>query len=186
MEGTINGVEYAMYKVPEKAEQVIIKPLVDNAEFTYIDESYSFGKVDDDTLGVFTVATGDHGVSNVGLEIVNVGFDIRTPSTTSITYGDSIVLHADVENLPEGAKIVWTADNGNFTYTASADGSTCTVSPSANGDTTFTATVVDANGNEIGSDTQSMTSKAGFFQKIIAFFKNLFGLTKVIPEVFEF
>ena len=124
--------------------------------------------------------------ASVKIDESALNVDIRTPSTTSITYGDSIILHADIDYLPEGAKIVWTADNGNFTYTASADGSTCTVSPSANGDTTFTATVVDANGNEIGSDTQSMTSKAGFFQKIIAFFKNLFGLTKVIPEVFEF
>lgn len=45
--------------------------------------------------------------------------------------------------------------------------------------------VVDEKGNEIGSDTQTMTSKAGFFQKIIAFFKKLFGMTKVIPEAFK-
>ncbi len=110
---------------------------------------------------------------------------IRKPSQTEIKYGDSIILHADVENLPEGAKIVWTADNANFTFAASADGTTCTITPSANGNTTFTATVVDKNGNEIGSDSQTMTSKAGFFQKLIAFFKKLFGLTKVIPKAFK-
>ncbi len=184
---TSDGKVKYMYELPENASEVTIIPLVDNAEFTYIDEEYSFGTVSDDTVGLFTLASDDvHGAQNVGLKVVNIGFDIRTPSTTSITYGDSIVLHADVENLPEGAKIVWSADNSNFTYTASADGTTCTVSPSANGDTTFTATVVDANGNEISSDTQAMTSKAGFFQKIIAFFKGLFGLTKIIPEAFKF
>ncbi len=108
--------------------------------------------------------------------------EIRKPSQTEIKYGDSIILHADVAKLPEGAKIVWSTDNGNFTYIASADGTTCTVSPSENGDTVFTATVVDVNGNEIVNDTQTMTSKAGFFRKIIAFFKKLFGLTKIIPE----
>ena len=43
--------------------------------------------------------------------------------------------------------------------------------------------LVDANDNPIApEDTQDMTSKAGFFQKIIAFFKKLFGLTKTYPE----
>ena len=111
--------------------------------------------------------------------------EIRNPSQTEIKYGDSIILHADVENLPDDATIKWTADNGNFTYTASADGTTCTVSPSASGDTTFTATVYDADGNEIGSDTQTMTAKAGLWQKIVAFFKKLFGMTKVYSEIFE-
>ena len=108
--------------------------------------------------------------------------EIRNPSQTEIKYGDSIILHADIENMPEGAYIEWTADNGNFTYTASVDGTTCTVSPSASGDTTFTATVYDADGNEIGSDSQTMSAKAGFFQKLIAFFKKLFGMTKVYSE----
>ena len=111
--------------------------------------------------------------------------EIKAPSTTSITYGDSIILHAEVTNLPKGGKIVWSADNANFTYTVSEDGTTCTISPAASGTTTFTVTVVDASGEEISSDTQTMTSNAGFFQKIIAFFKKLFGLTKVYSEIFK-
>ncbi len=112
--------------------------------------------------------------------------DIRTPSTTSISYGDSIVLHADVsEALPVGWRIKWEASNGNFSNSVSADGVSCTISPSSKGETTFTATVYDAEGNEVSSDTQTMTSKAGFFDKLIAFFKKLFGLTKTIPQVFK-
>jgi cytoskeletal protein RodZ len=113
--------------------------------------------------------------------------EIRKPSQTEIKYGDSIILHADVDGeLPKGTKIEWTADNGNFAIVeVSADGKTCKVTPSANGNTVFTAKVVDANGKELSSDTQSMTAKAGFFQKLIAFFKKLFGMTKVIPEVFK-
>ncbi|MBQ2972728.1 MAG: leucine-rich repeat domain-containing protein [Clostridia bacterium] len=108
------------------------------------------------------------------------------PSTKTVSYGDSIILHADVENLPEGAYIEWSANNSNFKIVScSADGSSCTVTPEVSGDTTFTATIYDKDGNEIGSDTQTMTAKAGFFQKIIAFFKKIFGLTKVIPEMLK-
>ncbi len=111
---------------------------------------------------------------------------IRKPSITTIKYGDAIILHADLSKpLPKGAYIKWTADNGNFSYTASKDGSTCQITPSKTGNTTFTATVYDSSGNEIQSDTQTMTSKAGFFQKIGAFFRKLFKLTKVYPELFR-
>lgn len=111
---------------------------------------------------------------------------IRTPSTTTIKYGDGIVLHADLsEALPAGWTIKWSASNGNFDYSVSADGTTCTITPSKSGDTTFTATVYDAEGKEVSKDEQTMTSKAGFFQKLAAFFKKLFGLTKTYPEAFK-
>ena len=111
---------------------------------------------------------------------------LRKPSTTTISYGDSIILHADMnEALPSGWKIKWTADNGNFGYSTSSDGSTCTITPNKSGDTTFTATVYDENDNVVSESTQKMTSKAGFFDKIIAFFKKIFGATKVIPQAFK-
>ena len=112
---------------------------------------------------------------------------IRTPSVTTIKYGDSIVLHADLENVPlTGLKVTWEASNDNFEIVSvSEDGSECVITPKKSGNTTFTATV------KIGTlafstDTQVMTSKAGFFQKIIAFFKRLFGITKTIPEAFKY
>lgn len=109
---------------------------------------------------------------------------LRNPSTATISYGDIIILHADMnEALPNGWTIKWTADNGNFSY--SVNGETCTISPNKSGDTTFTATVYDENGNEISKDTQTMKSKAGFFDKFVAFFKKLFGATKVIPQAFK-
>ena len=115
-----------------------------------------------------------------------IAMSIRNPSTTTISYGDSIILHADMnEVLPSGWKIKWTADNGNFSYSVSPDGTTCTISPNKSGDTTFTATVYDESGNEICKDIQTMKSKAGFFDKFVAFFKKLFGATKVIPQAFN-
>lgn len=114
-----------------------------------------------------------------------ITFAVRTPSTTTISYGDSIILHADIEGeLPAGAYIEWTASNGNFEFDALNNG-TCKITPSSSGDTTFTATVYDADRKVISSDEQVMTSKAGFFQKIIAFFKSIFGLTKTIPQLYK-
>lgn len=116
-----------------------------------------------------------------------VSVTIRQPSRLEITYGDSIILHADIDGyLPSGARIDWTSDNTNFTIVSvSDDGRTCEVTPNANGETVFTAKVVDSSNNVLSSDTQTMFAKAGFFQKIIAFFKKLFGLTTVFPEVYK-
>lgn len=110
---------------------------------------------------------------------------IKSPTVTTIRYGDSILLHVDPSKIPDGGYAEWTASNSNFSYSVSDDGATCTITPDKKGDTTFTATIYDANGNEILKDEQTMTSKAGLFDKIIAFFKKLFGATKVIPQAFK-
>lgn len=119
-------------------------------------------------------------------KIPEITVEIRLPSTTTISYGDSIILHADItRTLPAGAYIDWTVSNDNFSRAVSNDGTELTISPNKSGSTTITATVYDKNGNIISSDEQVMTSKAGFFDKIIAFFKKLFGLTKTIPQIYH-
>ncbi|MBR5562027.1 MAG: hypothetical protein IKW12_02645 [Clostridia bacterium] len=121
-------------------------------------------------------------------EIAVIKIDIRTPSQTKINYGDTILLHADVDSLPSYATIQWTADNDNFTIVEiSEDGRTCKITPNKSGDTVFTASVINKdNGGVHGKDTQTMTSNAGIFQKILAFFKNLFRFTKDMPEAIIF
>lgn len=103
---------------------------------------------------------------------------VSKPSTSTINYGDAIFLHIDASKVPIGGRVEWTASNNNFDFEVSADGMTCKITPSLSGDTTFTATVYDASGNAVSKDEQEMTSKSGFFQKIIAFFKKLFRLNK--------
>lgn len=110
---------------------------------------------------------------------------IPTPTQTAISYGDAIVLHIDPSRIPEGGYVEWYPSNGNFGYSVSSDGTTCKITSSISGNTTFTAIVYDAEGNIVSADEQEMTSKAGFFDKIIAFFKNLFGLTKTISQAFK-
>lgn len=112
---------------------------------------------------------------------------IPAPSTTTINYGDSIWLHANIEGeLLAGAKIIWTPSNNNFEVVeVSADGLSCKITPKSSGTTTFTVSVVDADEKVLATDTQDMTAKAGLWQKIVAFFKKLFGATKTYPELYK-
>lgn len=126
-----------------------------------------------DRAGTFTI-----------LEVkVRYRAEIRTPSTVKISYGDSMILHLDSNiALPAGYRIEWFADNGNFDYNVSSDGTTCTITPKKSGNTTFTVIVYDENGNVVLEDEQTMNSKAGFFDKFVAFFKKLFGLSKIFQQ----
>ena len=122
-------------------------------------------------------------------EPIKTKISINTPSTTTVSYGFTLNLHANVTDLPEGARIVWSMDGSGFELIPSADGMTCGVKSVSKGSATITAKVVDkngnavkdANGNEITA-SQQLTSKAGFFQKLAAFFKKLFGSNMVIPS----
>ena len=119
----------------------------------------------------------------------NAKLSIKSPSTTTVSYGFTLNLHANVTDLPDGARIVWSMDGSGFELIPSADGMTCGVKSVSKGSATITARVVDkngnavkdANGNEITA-SQQLTSKAGFFQKLVAFFKKLFGSNMVIPS----
>ena len=125
-------------------------------------------------------------------EPIKTKISINTPSTTTVSYGFTLNLHANVTDLPEGARIVWSMDGSGFELIPSADGMTCGVKSVSKGSATITAKVVDkngnavkdANGNEITA-SQQLTSKAGFFQKLAAFFKKLFGSNMIIPYALE-
>ncbi len=105
-------------------------------------------------------------------------FAIREPSISKIRCRDSINLHALVRvDLPEGAKVVWTADNNNFRIEETDDEKSIKITSINKGYTTFVATLYDADGNELASDSVEMYSKAGFFEKIVGFFRWIFGST---------
>ena len=143
-------------------------------------------------------ATGHTDMNNDGLcdkcgkslaPTVYPKLSIRIPSVTTVSYGFTLNLHANVTDLPEGARVAWNMDGSGFELMPSADGMTCGVKSVSKGSATITAKVVDksgnavkdANGNEITA-SQKLTSKAGFFQKLAAFFKRLFGSNMVIPS----
>lgn len=155
---------------------------VARVEFIFINPNY-FGfdeYFDEDDYGFKnwdkTMDISDFVVSD------NATLNIAEPSQTTINYKDGIILNAEVENIPNGATIEWTADNDNFKLQESTDGTTLTVTSNKNGKTIFTATLYDANGNILSEDTVELTSKAGFLQKFVGFFKSLFGMTKIFNK----
>lgn len=108
---------------------------------------------------------------------------ITKPSKTVISYGDTITLHANViGTLPKDSTIQWYASNENFIVCESENSLTYKITPKSSGDTVFTIKVVGLNGKVLAEEAQTMTSKASIFDKIIAFFKKLFGLTKTYTQ----
>ena len=160
----------------------------------------STGKIVGNTAGNTTV--GIYALDGNKLDecSVTVGekaeIKLEDVSTDTLKYGEKIVLHVNSANLPECSSVKWTATNGNILKTSNENAAcskhenctTCTVESVGNGSAEIKATVVDKDGNQIIqngeeiSTSYKMKSKAGFFQKIIAFFKKLFGLLKTYPQ----
>lgn len=184
-----NNDEIIVEGANDESTITVYSNLVDVDEVTFSSE-YETLNISGETDNIaITASSKNDGVFDVKVaEIINTepAIEITNPSTTQINYGDKIILHANTEtDLPKGYYIVWTANNDNFTCEVSGDGKTCTITPSSSGNTIITVTIYDENGEIIDTDTQEMTSKAGLWQKIVAFFKNIFGLTKTIPQFFK-
>lgn len=59
MEGAFSSAEYYMYELPEDTTIVRIKPLVENATFTYMEQEYRFSEINEDTYAEFTLSTSE-------------------------------------------------------------------------------------------------------------------------------
>ncbi len=106
-------------------------------------------------------------------------FSIKEPTTTIIRYKNEIILQTEIQgDIPENSRIEWTWNNENFDATESDDDALTIISKN-NGKTVFTATLHDADGSTLATDEIEMQSKAGFFDKLIYFFRILFGGVKV-------
>lgn len=111
----------------------------------------------------------------------------NNPGSTTINYGETLELTAVVSNYSKPVNIEWYV---NGSYYSSGD--TLYISPE-NNSVKITVKLVDLNGNVFKDatgeeilDTETVTVKAGFFQKLISFFKNLFGLNRtVIQSIFK-
>jgi len=100
-------------------------------------------------------------------------------TVNTIRYGETIRLTANTENMTEGSKIFWYAGDEKV-----GEGETLEIAPKEN--IKITVKIVDANGTpcegEYTSDSQTITVKANIFWKIIAFFRNLLGINKIISQ----
>ena len=141
-------------------------------------------KVPTTTIQSITTTTATLTSTKTDLSKEETFVRILNPSRTIINYGDSIVLRAEIQTGPyENTKILWSANNNNFKIVEiSEDGRLCVVTPISSGDTVFVVTLVDETGKSIVSDTQDMISEAGFFQRILAFFRRVLGLTLIFVE----
>lgn len=112
---------------------------------------------------------------------------IKHTSTTAINYGDTLILQLEEIEIPEGMTIAWFVEGAGVSAWGSEDGLECRVMSIAKGNPTIYAKLVDedetpvtnADGEEI-FDEITLVSKAGFWQRFISFFKNLFGINRVI------
>lgn len=116
----------------------------------------------------------------------------NNPTSRTINYGETLRLTAEVENLPEGASVKWITEGSGFSVKTSDDGITCELKSTGKGTMNVTALVVDSDGSVIAdadgndiSDSQEVKSKAGIWQKIVSFFKNLFRMNRTIVQVFK-
>lgn len=119
----------------------------------------------------------------------NAPVSIKVPSTEEIDHGETLILHAEYEEIPEGAKFVWTVTGDCVEVSVSEDGKTCSVTSVDKGTATVKLTVVgengkavkDENGVELGSEL-IIKSNSNIWLKIVSFFKNLFNINRIIPQ----
>ena len=107
---------------------------------------------------------------------------INNPGTKTVNYGEKLTLKAKLINEPEGAKVYWYV-NGAF----KTEGESITLQFMS--DTEITVKAVKSDGTPISNydgaevtESETVKVKAGFFQKFIYFFKNLFGLIKAVEQ----
>ncbi len=111
----------------------------------------------------------------------------NNPGTKTIKYGEILRLTAITTDMPANANIYWYVDG-----VKQGEGEIFNVS-FENGTKTVEVKIVDSNGNVLKNasgneikDTESVTVKGGFFQKIISFFKNLFRMNRtVVQSIFK-
>ncbi len=123
----------------------------------------------------------------------NATVSIRNnPNDATINYGETLRLTAQTYNMSENYRVEWVVV-GSGAVISRSDNTTCEITSVENGTVQVFAKIVDedgefvkgTNGQEI-YDSQFVTSRAGFFRKIIAFFKKLFGINQVITQSVKF
>ena len=113
--------------------------------------------------------------------------EINKPTTNKINFGDTLVLQLEEIEIPEGYAVKWFVEGTGVSTWVSEDGLECRITSIANGNATIYAKLVDADENVVTNadgeeifDKITVNSKAGFWQKFVSFFKNLFGINRVI------
>jgi hypothetical protein len=134
------------------------------------------------TDGAKTVRVSYDGMTtSFTVNVIDAKIAIKTPSTKTIYYGDTLMLHAEVN--PAESNVIWTSSDPSIATVSADGGVTCF----KNGKVTITATIDDGDddaSNDISTSIE-LKCKGGLFWKIISFFKNLFKVARVISEAID-
>lgn len=199
--GTDNGeMTYSVEKINVQTEEILESVTFTNVKLENDKHMFSTVKntetTEDIELFVIENKNGEtiitHTIDALGNEYESYwrntnGIRISPPSTTAIKYGDILVLQLEEVNLTKGIAIEWIADGSGLSMAISEDQTTCYITSVSNGNAIITAKLVDKHGKSVTNingeeifDKITVTSKAGFFQKIISLFKNLFRINRKI------
>ncbi len=107
---------------------------------------------------------------------------LRNPGTATVDYGESLRLTAE-HNGTNGETVYWYLDG-----VLAGKGDTVTVTPDSAG-SEVSAVLCDKDGKELAdmdgntiTDSQKIAVNAGFFKRLISFFKNLFRLDRTVTQ----
>lgn len=120
--------------------------------------------------------------------VVNATIAIKNNNgSKTINYGETLKLTAVTNNKPYDAKIYWYVDG-----VLMGEGEVFNVNFES-GAKVITVKLVDSNGYALQNtdgdeifDLETVNVKSGFFQKLISFFKNLFGIGRVVVQSIRF
>ncbi len=159
----------------------------DNTGDDNINDDINNGNTDDNNENNNNGNTNeDNGVDNM----LPLNVLITPANITSVNYGDTLVLSAEAIGVTDDIKINWIVEGTGFTTRVSDDGKECYITSTADGSVTVTVQLVDSDGEVITdaegnsiSDKVTVRSNAGFFQKLISFFKSIFGIFFVVDRI---
>ncbi len=119
------------------------------------------------------IEAGNNGFNPVNDSLASYNF--VNPSRTSLTYKQAIILHLESgKPIPAGYRVEWSQNGGAFTLSDKTD-TKCKATASSTGSTTVTVKVFNNENFEIYSAQKVLNADCSFWQKIIAFFRGIFG-----------
>ena len=96
--------------------------------------------------------------------------EVQIDAPTAATYKTAFRVSATVDDLPANAVIRWTCETGKVQLTPASDGKQCTVQAKTTGSVVLSATVFNANGQELGEAQAPVTVKYTWWQNLIRIF----------------
>lgn len=152
---------YSMFEIPSDVEQITIIPLVDNATFTYLGQTYNFGNIDEDTVGILKLA--EDSSTDCEFEITSIKVNSVSVDNISMNYMDSTTITPMVEVDGDVDYTVTYSSSNTDIVSVDENGR---VTTNGTGSAEITVTVTDEFGNTV-TDTCDVEVSYTWWQWII-------------------